>query len=154
MRISIIGGGVVAEDVRETAVSTGRVVAQRGHTVVCGGLGGVMEAACEGAKDAGGDTIGILPTDRRADANEYVDVAIATGMGHSRNALVVMNGDAVVAVDGGGGTLSEVGFASVYDRPIAGLGTHDVPEIRACETPEEAVRYVESSIGEGRTAPP
>ena len=146
MRISIIGGGTVADDARETAAQTGRVVARRGHTVVCGGLGGVMEAACRGAKAAGGDTIGILPTDRRADANDYVDVPIATGLGHGRNALVVMNGDAAVAVDGAGGTLSEIGFSLVFDRPIAGLGTHEVRGVEACETPVEAVEYVESAV--------
>ena len=146
MRISIIGGGTVADDARETAAQTGRVVARRGHTVVCGGLGGVMEAACRGAKAAGGDTIGILPTDRRADANDYVDTPIATGLGHGRNALVVMNGDAAVAVDGAGGTLSEIGFSLVFDRPIAGLGTHEVRGVEACETPVEAVEYVESAV--------
>jgi hypothetical protein len=146
MRISVIGGGTVTGDVRETAAQTGRVVARRGHTLVCGGLGGVMEAACRGAKAAGGDTIGILPTDRRADANDYVDVPIATGLGHGRNALVVMNGDAVVAIDGAGGTLSEVGFSLVFDRPIAGLGTHDVSGVEACETPAEAVGYVEAAL--------
>ena len=146
MRISIIGGGTVADDARETAAQTGRVVARRGHTVVCGGLGGVMEAACRGAKAAGGDTIGILPTDRRADANDYVDTPIATGLGHGRNALVVMNGDAAVAVDGAGGTLSEIGFSLVFDRPIAGLGTHEVRGVEACETPAEAVEYVESAV--------
>jgi hypothetical protein len=146
MRISIIGGGSVTDDVRETAAQTGRVVARRGHTVVCGGLGGVMEAACRGAKAAGGDTIGILPTDRRADANDYVDTPIATGLGHGRNALVVMNGDAVVAIDGAGGTLSEVGFSLVFDRPIAGLGTHEVRGVEACETPAKAVDYVERAV--------
>lgn len=147
MRISIIGGGTVGEETRETAVDTGRIVAQQGHTVVCGGLGGVMEAACRGAKEAGGDTVGILPTERRADANEYVDVPIATGLGHARNGLVVMNGDAVIAIDGADGTLTEVGFSLVFDRPIAGLDTHDVPGVEPCETPEEAVRYVESKLG-------
>jgi hypothetical protein len=146
MRISIIGGGTVADGVRETAAQTGRVVARRGHTVVCGGLGGVMEAACRGAKAAGGDTIGILPTDRRGDANDYVDTPIATSLGHGRNALVVMNGDAVVAVDGAGGTLSEIGFSLVFDRPIAGLGTHEVRGVEACETPVEAVEYVEAAL--------
>ncbi|MFA1610442.1 TIGR00725 family protein [Halobellus rubicundus] len=143
MRVSVIGGSSIDASEAETAESLGRVLAQRGHTIVCGGLGGVMEAVCRGAADAGGHTIGILPTDRRADANEYVDEAIATGLGHARNPLVVMNGDAVVAVDGGGGTLSELGFASVYDRPTAGIGTHEAAHVEAVETAEEAVEYVE-----------
>lgn len=143
MRVSVIGGGTVTGEKLDAAAETGRLLAENGHTVVCGGLGGVMEAACRGAKAADGRTIGILPTDRRADANEYVDVAIATGLGHARNALVAMNGDAVVAVSGSGGTLSEIGFSFVYDRPVAGLDTHDVPGVEPVETPEEAVEYVE-----------
>lgn len=143
MRISVIGGSTVSPDVEEMAADVGRLVAQRGHTLVCGGLGGVMLAACRGAKDAGGTTVGILPGEDRSRANEYVDVAVATGLGHARNALVAMNGDAVVAIDGGGGTLSEIGFSFVFDRPIAGLGTHDVDGLVACESPEEAVASVE-----------
>lgn len=150
MRISIIGGSTVSPEVEETAVEVGRLVAQRGHTLVCGGLGGVMLAACRGAKDAGGTTIGILPGEDRARANDYVDVAVATGLGHARNTLVAMNGDAVIAIDGGGGTLSEIGFSFVFDRPIAGLGTHDVAGIDACETPEAAVLSVEERVDEER----
>ncbi|SDX56269.1 TIGR00725 family protein [Halobellus clavatus] len=145
MRVSVIGGSTVNEREATRAAALGRLLAQRGHTVVCGGLGGVMEAVCRGAADAGGRSIGILPTDRRADANEYVDEVIATGLGHARNALVVMNGDAVVAVDGGGGTLSELGYAAVYDRPTVGLGTHDAPHVEAVESAEAAVTYVESA---------
>ena len=143
MRVSVIGGSTVTDDEYDTARDLGRELAERGHTVVCGGLGGVMEAVCRGASEAGGETIGILPTDRVADANPYVTTPIATGLGHARNALVVMNGAAVVAVDGGGGTLSEIGYGNVFDRPIAGLGTHDVQGVDACESVGEAVDYVE-----------
>ncbi|EJN61109.1 TIGR00725 family protein [Halogranum rubrum] len=145
MRVSVIGGSRIGPSDEATAVEVGKLLAQRGHTVVCGGLGGVMEAVCRGAKEAEGTTIGILPTEWRTDANEYVDVAIATGLGHARNGLVVMNGDAVVAIDGGGGTLTEVGYSLVFDKPIAGLGTHDVEGVEACATPEEAVQFVESA---------
>ncbi|MFB6092796.1 MAG: TIGR00725 family protein [Haloquadratum sp.] len=144
MRVSVIGGSTVDDREAETAAELGRRLANRGHTVVCGGLGGVMRAACRGAVEAGGHTIGILPSDRRADANDYVEEAVATGLGHARNALVVMNGDAVVAVDGGGGTLSEVGYAAVYDRPVAGIGTPEAPHVEVVETPGEAVAHVES----------
>lgn len=144
MRVSVIGGGTVTEERLDDAAETGRLLAESGHAVVCGGLGGVMEATCRGAKDEGGRTVGILPTDRRADANDYVDVAVATGLGHARNALVPMNGDAVIAIGGSGGTLSEIGFSFVYDRPVAGVGTHDVPGVESCETPEAAVEYVEA----------
>lgn len=147
MRVSVVGGGTVTDAVAETAAELGRHLARRGHTVVCGGRGGVMEAVCRGSSDAGGDAIGILPGEDPAEASDHVDTVVVTGLGHARNALVVQNGDAVVAVDGGGGTLSEVGFSLVYDRPIAGLGTHDVPGVEPCETPEEAVEYVEGAVG-------
>ena len=147
MRVSVVGGSTVTDAEYETARDLGTELAERGHTVVCGGLGGVMEAVCRGASEAGGETIGILPSDRVADANPYVTTPIATGLGHARNALVVLNGAAVVAVDGGGGTLSELGYASVYDRPVAGLGTHDVAGVEPCETPSEAVAYVERESG-------
>ncbi|MFB6122866.1 MAG: TIGR00725 family protein [Haloferacaceae archaeon] len=145
MRVSVIGGGTVTESEAETATAVGRLLAQRGHVVVCGGLGGVMEAACRGASEAGGETIGILPGEDRTAANDYVDVAVATGLNHARNALVVVNGDAVVAVDGGGGTLSELGFSFVYDRPAVGIGTHDVPGVETAETAEKAVEFVEKA---------
>ncbi|MDQ2053297.1 TIGR00725 family protein [Halobellus sp. H-GB7] len=146
MRISVIGGSTIDDDTAEVVTNLGRHIAQRGHTVVCGGLGGVMEAVCRGADEAGGHTIGILPTDDRADANSFVDEVIATGLGHARNALVVMNGDAVVAVDGSGGTLSELGYAAVYERPTAGIGTHDANHVEAVETAERAVEYVENAV--------
>jgi len=149
MRVSVIGGGTVTAAVAERARAVGELLGRRGHTVVCGGLGGVMAAACEGAKREDGETIGILPGERRAAANEFVDTAIATGLGHGRNHLVVLNGDAVIAIDGGSGTLSEIGFAGVYDRPIAGLGTHRIDgldHVTRCETPEEAIDYVESEV--------
>jgi hypothetical protein len=145
MRVSVIGGSGVSEEQRRTARELGRTLAERGHTVVCGGLGGVMEAVCRGATEAGGRTVGIVPGEDYRAANEFVDVAIATGIGHARNALVVMNGEAVVAVDGGGGTLSELGFAAVYDRPVAGLDTHAADGVEAVDSPAAAVRYVESA---------
>ena len=156
MRVSVIGGSSIGAETAAVAAELGERLAERGHVVVCGGLGGVMEAVCRGARGADGETIGILPTDRRADANEYVDEAIATGLGHARNALVVMNGDAVVAIDGGGGTLSELGYAAVYERPTAGIGTHDADHVERVEAAEDAVKYVENaaavsggSVGDG-----
>ncbi|WP_248896766.1 TIGR00725 family protein [Haloplanus halobius] len=144
MRVSVVGSGTATATERERARNLGRLLARRDHVVVCGGLGGVMEAVCRGADAAGGETIGILPTADPDDANPYVDTAIATGMAHARNAMVVMNGDAVVAVGGSAGTLSELGFAGVFDRPVAGLDTHDVPGVEPVATPEAAVDYVES----------
>jgi hypothetical protein len=144
MRVSVIGGSSVSEAAAATAERLGRTLAERGHTVVCGGKGGVMEAACRGAVEAGGDTVGILPSGDPDEANEFVETVVCTGLGHARNALVVLNGDAVIGVDGSGGTLSEIGFAAVYDRPIAGLGTIEAPHVEICETPDDAVAYVEA----------
>lgn len=146
MRVSVIGGSTVDEEVYETARTLGNRLAEGGHTVVCGGLTGVMEATARGVAERGGTTIGILPGTDRADANPFVDTVIATGLGNARNVLVALNGDAVVAVDGGPGTLSEIGHALDYQRPIAGLETHDVPGIEPVETPGAAVEYVERAV--------
>jgi len=146
MRVSVIGGSSIGPDTAAVAEELGSVLADRGHTVVCGGLGGVMEAVCRGASDGGGETIGILPTDRREDANPYVTTPIATGLGHARNALVVMNGDAAVAVDGSHGTLSEIGLALANGRAVAGLDTHDVDGVEPVGSPTAAVEYVESAV--------
>lgn len=146
MWVSVIGGGTVTDEMGDAAREVGRLLGERGHTLVCGGRGGVMAAACEGASAAGGLTVGILPGEDPGAANEHVEVPIATGLGHARNALVVMNGEAVIAIDGSGGTLSELGFAFVYGRPVVGLDTHDLPGIEAVETPEEAVSAVERAV--------
>jgi uncharacterized protein (TIGR00725 family) len=148
MRVSVIGGSSVSSETARIATRLGERLANRGHTVVCGGLGGVMEAVCRGARDAGGETIGILPTDRRADANQHVTVPIATGMGHARNALVVLNGDAAIAVDGAYGTLSEIGLALAHERPVAGLDTYEIAGVEAVESPTAAVDYVEMTVGD------
>jgi len=146
MRVSVIGGSTVTDEEYEQARRVGSVLGERGHELVCGGLTGVMEAACDGAGAAGGHTIGILPDDDRASANDYVETAITTGMGNARNVLVVMNGDAVVAIDGSTGTLSELGHALDMGRPVAGIGTHKIGGVEHVETAAEAVDYVESAV--------
>jgi len=146
MRVSVIGGSSVSAETAAVAEELGERLADRGHTVVCGGLGGVMAAVCRGAANAGGETIGVLPTGRRADSNPHVTVPIATGLGHARNALVVMNGDAAVAVDGSHGTLSEIGLALAHGRPVAGLDTHDIDGVEAVDSPAAAIEYVESAV--------
>ena len=147
MRVSVIGGSSIDGETAAVAEALGERLAERGHDVVCGGLGGVMEAVCRGARAAGGETVGILPTDDYRDANPHVTTPIATGMGHARNALVVMNGDAAVAVDGASGTLSEIGLALAQDRPVAGLDTHEVDGVKAVDSPATAVEYVERAAG-------
>ena len=151
MRISLIGSGSrLDEQTEQLAEDVGRLLAEREHTLVCGGMGGVMRAACRGAHESDGETIGILPTDSVADVNRFVTTPIETGMGHARNMLVPLNGRAVIAIAGGGGTLSEHGFSRVYDRPVAGLNTHDLPWIAAVDTPDEAVNYVEATAATNR----
>jgi uncharacterized protein (TIGR00725 family) len=147
MRVSIIGGSSIDNETYTQAREVGRLLGARGHTVICGGLGGTMEAVCKGAREQDAETIGIVPTERRADANDWVTTPIATGMGNARNVMVVLNGDAAIAIDGAAGTLSELGHALDFHRPVAGLDTHDVAldGFEAVETPEEAVDYVEAA---------
>ena len=146
MRIAVIGSATVSDEQYQQARAVGAVLGERGHELVCGGRTGVMEAACAGASNAGGHTIGILPGESREEANEYVDTAIATGLGNARNVLVVMNGDGVIAVNGSSGTLSEIGHALDIDRPIAGIDTHAIDGIEHVESATEAVEYVESAV--------
>lgn len=121
--ISVIGSSAASKQDLDIAESLGEIIARRGAAVVCGGLGGVMEAVCRGAKRAGGITVGIIPTDRHEDANEYVDIVIPTGLGYSRNFLVARTGHAVIAVDGMAGTLSEMAIAWFSDRPVVAIAS-------------------------------
>lgn len=129
-----------------TAFEVGRELGRRGAVLVCGGLGGVMEAACRGAREAGGVTVGLLPGAERGAANPHVEVAIATGLGEARNTLVVRAADAVIAVAGEFGTLSEIAFALKLGKPVVGIGTWElaksgqaVDAVEAAKEPEEAV---------------
>jgi hypothetical protein len=121
--IAIIGGGQCSPETAKLAEDVGRGLAKRGAVLICGGLGGVMEAACRGASAEGGLTIGILPGESRRSANPYVQVPIVTGMGHARNVAVVKSARAVIAIDGSYGTLSEIGHALQNGIPVIGLGT-------------------------------
>ena len=114
-QISVIGSGPESE---ARAEEVGRLLGEAGCTVVCGGLGEVMAAVARGAKAAGGTTIGIVPGESRHDASQWIDYAVATGIGHARNVAVVASGDVVIAVGGRWGTLAEIGFARVFGRPV------------------------------------
>ncbi len=132
------------------AREVGRLLGARGAVLVCGGLGGVMEAACRGALDADGMTVGILPGGDRRDANEFVEVAIPTGMGEARNALVVRAADVVIAVAGEFGTLSEIAFALKIGRPVVGIATWELGRggepVDAIERADGAADAVERAL--------
>ena len=142
------GDGATSEQL-ETGEEVGRLLAEAGAVVVCGGLGGVMEAVCRGARSVGGMTVGILPGRDRRDANQYVQVAVPTGLGEGRNALVVRAADVLVAVGGGYGTLSEIALALRADKPVVGIGTW---ELAREGEPDFAVVRVESAEDAVRTA--
>jgi uncharacterized protein (TIGR00725 family) len=145
MQVAVIGSGVEHE---ERAEEVGRLLAERGCTVVCGGLGEVMAAAARGAKSAGGTTIGILPGETRADASEWIDHVVVTGIGHARNLAVVASGEAVIAVGGRWGTLAEIGFARRLGRPIVILEPGwQIEGVERAGTPAEAVERALSLAG-------
>jgi len=137
IQVSVIGSGAEHE---QNAEQVGRLLAERGATVVTGGLGEVMAAATRGAKAAGGTTIGILPGETRLDGNPWLDHVVVTGIGHGRNLAVVASGDAVIAVGGRYGTLAEIGFALTLGRPVVVLEPGwQVEGTQRAQTPEEAV---------------
>ena len=157
MFVAVVGGSTCTADEARVAEAVGRGLASRGAAVVCGGLGGVMEAACRGAKSAGGLTVGILPGDNRQSANPHVDVPVVTGMGHARNAIVVKTAQAVIAVDGSYGTLSEIALALQNGIAVIGLGTWDLSShgqadrsIIHARDAEEAVEKAIAAAGKRR----
>jgi uncharacterized protein (TIGR00725 family) len=145
VQVAVIGSGAEHE---ARAEEVGRLLAERGCTVVTGGLGEVMAAAARGAKAAGGTTIGVLPGERREDANEWIDHVVVTGIGHARNLAVVATGEAVIAVGGSWGTLAEIGFASRLGRAVVilepGLAVEGIPR---ASSPQEAVELALSRLG-------
>ncbi len=137
--IAVVGASEATEADVADAEQVGRLLGAAGAIVVCGGRGGVMAAASRGAAGAGGTVIGMLPGDGRDDANEWVTVAIPTGIGELRNGLIVRTADAMIAVGGAYGTLSEIALGLHNDLKVYGLHTWDIEGIEAVSTPEEAV---------------
>jgi len=141
--IGVIGGSWCSSEEEEWAVAVGRLLAERGAVLLCGGLGGVMEAAARGAQQGGGLTVGLLPGADPAEANPYIEVPLATGMGEMRNALIVRAAQAVIAIGGGWGTLSEIALAQRIKTPVVGLhdafaSAIDIPRVAS---PEAAVAW-------------
>ncbi len=146
LHLGVLGPNATTDDQYALGMEVGKYIARAGATLFCGGLGGMMQAAAEGAKKAGGKTVGILPGTNNTDANEFIDTAIPTNLGAYRNAILVQSCDAVIAIHGAYGTLSEIAFALRLGIPVVGLHTWEVhrngkadPGIHAAQTAEEAV---------------
>jgi len=153
--IGVIGASQPPEELLPIAERVGEEIARRGGILICGGMGGIMEWACKGAKSKGGLTVGILPTMTRDSANPYVDIPIVTGIGYARNIIVVLSSQAVIAIGGAYGTLTELAFALHFHIPVVGIRTwrlqSEFTEVRGIiyvDEPEEAVRIaMEDDLG-------
>jgi len=153
MHIGVMGPGFPDPEAEALAEETGRLIAEAGAVLVCGGLGGAMEAASRGAKNAGGLVVGILPGFSARDANPYVDIPIVTGMAHARNMINVLTSDAVIAIKGAAGTLSEIALALKCNRPVIGMKSFDLEKaglddelFHTADTPRHAVELAVSLI--------
>ena len=147
IQIGVVGSGQCSLEIEKLSEEVGREIAKKKALLICGGLGGVMEASARGAKKEGGMTVGILPGFSFEDANPFIDIPIVTGLSHARNVLVVRSSQAIIAVEGGYGTLSEIGIALKLGKPVIGLRTWDVSKkIVTVETPKDAVMKAISLI--------
>lgn len=153
--ISVIGGHVTTMDVEELAHEIGKIIAEMGYILVCGGLDGVMLAASRGAKTAGGLTIGLLPGNDKSDANPYIDIALPTTIGFARNAMVAASADIIVALPGSHGTSSEISYGFVYKRPIIDLGNwsrEGMVKAKDAQEAGEKIREIAEQIKKNRHA--
>ncbi|MBE0425348.1 MAG: TIGR00725 family protein [Nitrospirae bacterium] len=137
--IAVIGGRRTEKTLLAEAEEVGRLIAKSGATFVCGGLSGVMEAASKGVKSAGGLTVGILPHNDTKEANQYIDIPIATGLGITRNVIIARAADVLIAIGGGYGTLSEIAFALQMGKPVVGIRTWDIKGVIGAENAADAV---------------
>jgi len=137
--IAVIGTGSADESLLKIAEEVGRLIARRDAILICGGLGGVMEAASKGARSEGGTTVGILPQDHKNEANPYIDIPVATGFGEGRNVIIARSADALITVGGEYGTLSEIAFGLRMGKPVIGIKTWDIKGIIKAENAEDAV---------------
>lgn len=144
--VAVVGPGEAAPDDRETAEEVGLRLARAGAIVVCGGLGGIMAAVCRGASAADGTTLGILPGTDRGEANDWVTLAIPTGLGELRNGLIVRAADVMIAIGGGHGTLSEIALGLRTGVPVIGIGTWEIDGVESVNSAEEAVQRALASV--------
>lgn len=148
--VAVIGGGDVGPEIAHLALEVGRELARLGAVLLCGGLGGVMAAAAQGVREAGGVSLGILPDPDRRRANPFLTYALATNLGHARNPVIVHSADALIAVDGGYGTVSEAAIALKLGKPVVALQVSwDLPGLQRASTPQEAVALVWKALGKG-----
>lgn len=137
--IAVIGTGSADKSLLKIAEEVGRLIARRDAILICGGLGGVMEAASKGARSEGGTTVGILPQDHKNEANPYIDIPVATGFGEGRNVIIARSADVLITVGGEYGTLSEIAFGLRMGKPVIGIKTWDIKGIIKTENAEDAV---------------
>lgn len=145
--IAVIGGRDGDQEILQLACQVGAGIARRGGILICGGRGGVMAAACQGAVEAGGITVGILPGSQSRDANQWVTIPLATGIGVARNAVIARAAAAAIAISGKYGTLSEIAYCLQFGIPICGLRTWEIKGLIRLDTPEEALDFVFDRIG-------
>jgi uncharacterized protein (TIGR00725 family) len=141
-RVGLIGGSAPAPKHLRIAETMGQLIAENGLILVNGGLRGVMEASAKGAKSRDGWVIGILPGKSAQEANSFTDIAIPTGLGYLRNALVVLNSDVLVAINGSYGTLSEIAYTQIYGKKVFGIETWEIPGVIPVETPLAAMEQI------------
>lgn len=144
--VGVIGAGECDDSLAQIAKEVGQGIARMGAILICGGLGGVMAAACEGARQEGGLTVGILPGTHQGEANQFVDIEIVTGILEARNLIIIRTADVLVAIGGSYGTLSEIGFALKMNKPVIGLKTWDIPGVLKVTTVEEVLQLVAKEI--------
>ncbi len=144
--VGVIGAGECDDSLAQMAKEIGQGIARMGAILICGGLGGIMAAACEGARQEGGLTVGILPGTHRGEANQFVDIEIVTGIHEARNLIIIRTADVLVAIGGSYGTLSEIGFALKMNKPVIGLKTWDIPGVLKVTSVEEVLQLVTNEI--------
>ena len=150
INVAVVGGHKCSKKNYRIAEEAGSLIARQGWVLICGGGPGVMEAACKGAKKQGGLTVGILPGSEGREANKYLDVKIPTGLGYARNVLVVRASDAVVAIDGEHGTLSEIAFALNEEKLIVGIDTWEIEGVKEVKTAKEAINYIKKKVKDAK----
>jgi uncharacterized protein (TIGR00725 family) len=153
MQIGVIGASRCSTEIAKLAEEVGREIGKRGAVLICGGLGGVMEFASKGAKEAGGLTVGILPGTSKEEANGYIDIPIVTGMGHGRNVVIAHSSDSMIAISGEHGTLSEIAIGLKLKKTVIGLKTWEIEGViqakTAAEAVERAIKTLEGGMFEG-----